>query len=98
MWATFIGSTLVHSPVPAERKSGMPDGTETPAPVSATTDSACSISPASRPAADCGSVIRPTSHRRTSKRGESRQYAAHVAETLPEDVKPYPGISSKAYE
>ncbi len=39
MWATFIGSTLVHSPVPGERKSGIPDGTKMPAPVSATTRS-----------------------------------------------------------
>ena len=37
MWATSIGSTFAHSPVPGERKSGMPDGTEMPAPVSATT-------------------------------------------------------------
>src|SRR5688500_9545867 len=36
MWATFIGSTLVQSPVPGERKSGMPEGTLMPAPVRAT--------------------------------------------------------------
>ena len=35
MWATSIGSTFSHSPVPGERKSGIPDGTEMPAPVSA---------------------------------------------------------------
>ena len=40
MWATSIGSTFAHSPVPGERKSGIPDGTEIPAPVSATTDPA----------------------------------------------------------
>ena len=40
MWATSIGSTLSHRPVPGERKSGMPDGTEMPAPVSATTEPA----------------------------------------------------------
>ena len=40
MWATSIGSTFVHSPVPGERKSGIPDGTEIPAPVSATTEPA----------------------------------------------------------
>src|SRR5262245_14896155 len=40
MWATSIGSTFSHSPVPGERKSGIPDGTEIPAPVSATTEPA----------------------------------------------------------
>src|SRR2546426_10191680 len=40
MWATAIGSTRCHSPVCGERKSGMPDGTEIPAPVSATTEPA----------------------------------------------------------
>ena len=38
MWATSIGSTFVHSPVPGVRKSGIPEGTEMPAPVSATTE------------------------------------------------------------
>src|SRR5271154_2112365 len=37
MWATSIGSTFCHSPVRGERKSGMPEGTEMPAPVRATT-------------------------------------------------------------
>ena len=37
MWATSIGSTFSHSPLPGVRKSGIPDGTEIPAPVSATT-------------------------------------------------------------
>src|SRR5215218_4669434 len=36
MWATSIGSTFSHSPVPGLRKSGMPDGTEIPAPARAT--------------------------------------------------------------
>ena len=40
MCATSIGSTFSHSPVPGERKSGMPDGTEMPAPVSTTARSA----------------------------------------------------------
>ena len=40
MCATSIGSTFSHSPVPGERKSGIPDGTEIPAPVSATTEPA----------------------------------------------------------
>ena len=38
MCATSIGSTFSHSPVPGERKSGIPEGTEMPAPVSATTE------------------------------------------------------------
>ena len=50
MCATSIGSTFAHSPVPGERKSGMPDGTEMPAPVSASTRSAERSSPASRAA------------------------------------------------
>src|SRR4051794_22994622 len=36
MWATSIGSTLAQRPVSGVRKSGIPDGTETPAPVSTT--------------------------------------------------------------
>ena len=51
MWATCIGSTFAHRPVPGERKSGIPDGTEIPAPVSATTELAARIVPASSPAA-----------------------------------------------
>ena len=45
--ATFIGSTFAHSPLPGVRKSGIPDGTEIPAPVRATTRSAEPISSAS---------------------------------------------------
>src|ERR1700731_2181284 len=51
MWATSIGSTLAHSPGAGERKSGIPDGTEIPAPVRATTESAARIAPASCTAA-----------------------------------------------
>src|SRR3954463_15622563 len=40
MCATSIGLTFSHMPVPGERKSGMPEGTETPAPVSTTARSA----------------------------------------------------------
>ncbi len=40
MWATFIGSTFSHSPFPGVRKSGIPDGTEIPAPVRTTARSA----------------------------------------------------------
>ena len=36
MWATSIGSTFAHRPVIGVRKSGIPDGTEIPAPVSTT--------------------------------------------------------------
>src|SRR3954447_15017991 len=46
MWATFIGSTFVHRPVPGERKSGMPEGTEMPAPVRATVEREALISSA----------------------------------------------------
>src|SRR5262249_1205073 len=42
------GSTCCQRPVPGERKSGMPEGTETPAPVRATTERASRTSPASR--------------------------------------------------
>ena len=48
MWATSIGSTFSHSPVPGERKSGIPDGTEMPAPVSTTAWRASRSSAASR--------------------------------------------------
>src|SRR6202789_1568587 len=48
MWATSIGSTLAQSPVSGVRKSGIPDGTETPAPVRATVHPESSMSAASR--------------------------------------------------
>src|SRR5262245_799823 len=48
MCATSIGSTFSHRPVPGERKSGIPDGTEIPAPVRATTEPAPRISSARR--------------------------------------------------
>src|ERR1700685_4228297 len=48
MCATCIGSTFAHSPVWGLRKSGMPDGTEMPAPVSATTERAPRTRRASR--------------------------------------------------
>src|SRR3954470_10193880 len=48
MCATSIGSTFSHSPVPGVRKSGIPEGTEIPAPVSATTEPAPRTSSASR--------------------------------------------------
>src|SRR6059058_5547921 len=48
MCATSIGSTFSHSPVPGERKSGIPDGTEIPAPVRATTEPASRMREASR--------------------------------------------------
>ena len=48
MCATSIGSTFSHSPVPGERKSGIPEGTEIPAPVSATTEPASRMSAARR--------------------------------------------------
>ena len=48
MCATSIGSTFSQMPVPGERKSGIPDGTEIPAPVSATTEPASRTSSARR--------------------------------------------------
>src|SRR5215204_6502412 len=50
MCATSIGSTFSQSPVCGVRKSGIPDGTEIPAPVSATARSAERSSSASRAA------------------------------------------------
>src|SRR5215217_2538096 len=52
MWATSIGSTSLHRPVPGVRKSGMPEGTEMPAPDSATTVPASRTSAATRSRAD----------------------------------------------
>ena len=40
MCATFIGSTFSHRPLPGVRKSGIPEGTEIPAPVRTTARSA----------------------------------------------------------
>jgi len=51
MWATSIGSTFSQIPVPGVRKSGIPDGTEIPAPVSATVQRDSRINSASRGAA-----------------------------------------------
>src|SRR6516165_7278510 len=48
MCATSIGSTCCHRPVPGVRKSGMPEGTDTPAPVRATTERASRTSWARR--------------------------------------------------
>ena len=60
MCATSIGSTFSHSPVPGERKSGIPDGTEMPAPVSARTRPAEPSSSASWAAPfAAGAVKRP---------------------------------------
>src|SRR4051794_21129290 len=50
MWATSIGSTFAHRPVIGVRKSGMPEGTEMPAPVRATTGPEDRISDARRSA------------------------------------------------
>ena len=47
--ATSIGFTSVQSPEPGERKSGIPEGTEIPAPVSTTARRAERSSSASRP-------------------------------------------------
>ncbi len=58
MCATSIGSTFSHRPVPGERKSGIPDGTEMPAPVSATTERAPPMSSASRSTSALGASAR----------------------------------------
>ena len=58
MWATSIGSTFSQSPVPGERKSGIPDGTEIPAPVNATTDRAPRIISASADAVEVALTCR----------------------------------------
>ncbi len=50
MCATSIGSTFSQIPSPGVRKSGIPDGTEIPAPVSATVQDDSRISPARRSA------------------------------------------------
>src|SRR3954453_13964552 len=84
MCATSIGSTLAHSPVPGVRKSGIPDGTEIPAPVSATTDPALRISSASRstPAGSPPPAARPpglaSPPRRLSLLDEGRDALARV--------------------
>src|SRR5690349_17816871 len=48
MCATSIGSTFAHRPVIGVRKSGMPEGTDTPAPVSTTAGPASRSSSARR--------------------------------------------------
>ncbi len=58
MCATSIGSTFSHSPLPGERKSGMPDGTEMPAPVRATTERAPRTISASRTISGRGGSLR----------------------------------------
>ena len=50
MWATSIGSTFSQTPLPGVRKSGIPEGTEIPAPVRATTGPDETISSARRSA------------------------------------------------
>src|SRR3954454_3303831 len=53
MCATSIGFTFSPMPVPGERKSGIPDGTDTPAPVSTKADRASRIISARRVALPC---------------------------------------------
>ena len=85
MWATFIGSTFCQVPVPGERKSGIPDGTEMPAPVSATTESASRTSSASRAISREGSDIRlcPANRgARLARNAEMPSRASSLASTL----------------
>ena len=61
MWATFIGSTFSQMPLPGVRKSGMPEGTEMPAPVRTTV-----LEDSRRSSASCaalGCVAVPTAGR-----------------------------------
>jgi hypothetical protein len=53
MWATSIGSTFSHKPFPGVLKSGIPDGTEIPAPVSTTVLELARSSSASASAVCC---------------------------------------------
>src|SRR5438477_10792441 len=85
MCATSIGSTFSHRPVPGERKSGMPLGTDMPAPVNATVQREERISSASR--STPGSALFAFKPRRPllEKRGDSLARVLgleHVAERL----------------
>src|SRR3954451_10628496 len=53
MCATSIGFTFSQMPVPGERKSGIPDGTDTPAPVRTKAERASRIISARRVALPC---------------------------------------------
>src|SRR4051812_21368594 len=53
MCATSIGFTFSQMPVPGERKSGIPDGTDTPAPVRTNAERASRIISARRVALPC---------------------------------------------
>src|ERR1700712_3098361 len=59
MCATSIGSTCSQMPVPGVRKSGIPEGTEIPAPVSATAEPAERTSSARRATPREGLMGRP---------------------------------------
>src|SRR5690348_7683719 len=56
MWATSIGSTFAHRPVSGVRKSGIPAGTDTPAPVRATAQRDSWTNAASEPMAPPAAV------------------------------------------
>src|SRR3712207_4801995 len=85
MCATFIGSTFSHSPVPGVRKSGIPDGTEIPAPVSATTVSASRISPARRSTSVSVAVMRPARVARAIGRSAPPSLPLPVRCALPQE-------------
>src|SRR5437763_14542384 len=96
MCATSIGSTFSHTPLPGVRKSGMPDGTDTPAPVSTTAERACRRSSATRRAPlwllATGNWLRPPEPRLAL--AQERPYALtrilrskHLAERLCLDLQ-----------
>src|SRR4051794_19439001 len=64
MWATSIGSTFAQRPVSGVRKSGIPDGTEIPAPVSTTVHPDPRISSARADGPETSVIWTPSARRR----------------------------------
>src|SRR5919198_2300849 len=76
MWATFIGSTFSHRPLPGVRKSGMPDGTDTPAPDSTTALFDASRSSAAR--ATSSRLVRTEGAYPQEKRGDGAAFNTYI--------------------
>src|SRR4051794_39778685 len=76
MCATSIGFTFSQMPVPGERKSGIPDGTDTPAPVRTKAERASRIISARRVALFW--AIRVVTGRNAIDSGRDRQAALHA--------------------
>ena len=87
MCATSIGSTFSHNPVPGLRKSGIPEGTEIPAPVRTTADRAEESSAAK--------VERPPTllGLRTGHWGLDRHFPSNLGCRLPRNA-PIPSFAS----